>query len=91
MAPLCPRQYAHKYRNGVLAISHIPLGPLPDSLPFDAATAITCLKVASATTGKDVKEEPSQWVLDSLRITFQDFAIDPLIDLLVLVEPNLNM
>ena len=72
---------ATKYRNGVLAIGHSPsTGPV-----------ITCLKVASATTGKDAKEKPSQWVLGDLGIKFKDFAIDPLIDLVVLVEPNPNM
>ena len=78
----CP----YKCRNGVLAVGHNKL-VTPAAFPR-TATAIRCLKLGPRTTYGEAR---TYWSLDNLGITFVDFAIDPLIDMLALLEPSLNM
>ena len=90
VAQIRPGCCAFDFRNGVAAFGRcgesgsesVPtdVGPLPS----EYTTEITVLQLASATTSNDEEEIP-EWTLE-LGIVIRAFAIDPLIDLLVLVE-----
>jgi len=76
----CPFQCRESFL--ALARDESPVGA---DFQVPIATAITCVAVASAAS-KSPGEENPDWCLDKLGVSFRGFAIDPTIDLLVLVE-----
>ncbi|KAF8478322.1 hypothetical protein JB92DRAFT_3047361 [Gautieria morchelliformis] len=89
VAHIPPGCCTYEFRSGIWAFGcrSDTVAGNPTGLPTDLPTAITCLQlVTSATRPMNSGAEKSQWCLDDLGISIRDFTMDPLIDLLVLVE-----
>lgn len=77
----------YELRNGVWAFGHCEASAENTIrlLPLDYTTTITCVKLPSGSCLVS-EDELEQWSLNRLEMSIRDFTIDPLIDLIVLVE-----
>ncbi|KAF8516474.1 hypothetical protein JB92DRAFT_3114108 [Gautieria morchelliformis] len=81
-------RFCYAFRNGIWAFGHSDL-PVYPILGYISATDIACIKLQSAFQGKTTEEPKYQWSLDNDDLDgliFRDFTMDPLVNLLVLVE-----
>ncbi|GJJ14999.1 hypothetical protein Clacol_009270 [Clathrus columnatus] len=78
----------YELRNGVWAFGHceaITENANPRQLPPDYTTTITCFILPSGSHEAN-PTELEQWSLNNLEMSIRDFTIDPLVDLIALVE-----
>lgn len=88
MIPLRAGCRSYEFRNGVWAFGYrhnqvlvLPTGP--QAVATDSSTMLTCFNLISS---KDNVLNQPQWSLEDLGLAIRDFTMDPLIDLLALVE-----
>jgi hypothetical protein len=83
---ILPRYFTYQFRSGIWAFDRLTAAGNANGLSTALPTTITCLRlVSSATTPNAKANEKSQWSLD-LDVPIRAFRMDPVIDLLVLVE-----
>lgn len=78
----------YELRNSVWAFGHCEANPANSDLgpiPPDYTTTITCFELPSGSSA-DSEGDIKQWSLHDLGMSIRDFTMDPLINLIVLVE-----
>ncbi|KAF8591366.1 hypothetical protein K439DRAFT_1627078 [Ramaria rubella] len=79
----------YELRNGIWAFGQSDVTQ-DSTLPPDYTSTITCFRLPSGTTCKEKETDVSQWSLENLGMSIRDFTMDPLVDLLALVEQTVD-